>query len=100
MSLWRKLENKCDDASCSGLIYFLEKYLKARSGPGTAELTFFSSFQCLQDLIGPQSPSAASVDCSLLKRFSHGSARSAVSPRRLTRRRAQGTRLLPKVRTK
>ena len=90
MSLWRKLENKRDDVSCSGSGGNLEQYSEARSGVGSAELSFFSSIERLSDRIGPPSPSDALADCSLLKRFSHGSARSAVSPGRLTRRRALG----------
>ena len=90
MFLRRKLENERDDVSCSGPGGFLEKYWGAQVDSGSAELRFFSSIHRLPNHHGPPSPSDASVDCSLLKRFSHGSARSAVSSWRLTRRCAPG----------
>jgi len=90
MFLRRKLENERDDVSCSGLIEYLEKFLGARTGLDGFELSFSSSVHRCADQSMPRTPLDASVDCSLLKRFSHGSARSAVSSWRLTRRCAPG----------
>ena len=69
MFLRRKLENERDDVSCSGPGGFLEKYWGAQVDSGSAELRFFSSIHRLPYQLGPRTPSAASVDCSLLKRF-------------------------------